>query len=35
MKRDYYLWFLVLIILVAGCVVSYSTGYARGSFMVR
>jgi len=30
MKKDYYIWFLVLFILVCGCVVSYRTGYAAG-----
>ncbi|MGA2159114.1 MAG: hypothetical protein ABSG90_07830 [Dehalococcoidia bacterium] len=28
--KDYYLWFLVLFILAAGCVISYRTGYAAG-----
>ena len=28
--KDYYIWFLVLFILAAGCFVSYRTGYARG-----
>ncbi|MHB8085551.1 MAG: hypothetical protein ACYDHZ_06975 [Dehalococcoidia bacterium] len=28
--KDFYLWFLVLFILVAGCVVSYRTGYSVG-----
>ncbi len=28
--KNYYLWFLVLFILVAGCIVSYRTGYANG-----
>jgi hypothetical protein len=28
--KDYYIWFLVLFILVAGCFVSHRMGYAAG-----
>ncbi len=30
MKKDFYLWFLVLFILAAGCFVSHRMGYAAG-----
>jgi hypothetical protein len=28
--KDYYLWFLIVFILIAGCVVCYKTGYGDG-----
>jgi hypothetical protein len=28
--KDYYLWFLIVFILAAGCVVSYKYGYGDG-----
>jgi hypothetical protein len=28
--KDYYLWFLVIFVMVAACVVSYKSGYGTG-----
>jgi hypothetical protein len=28
--KDYYMWFLIVFILIAGCVVSYQSGYGDG-----
>ena len=30
MKEDYYIWFLVLFVTIAGCVVAYKSGYGDG-----
>jgi hypothetical protein len=30
MKKDYYLWFLIIFILVCSCIVSYRSGYDAG-----